>query len=131
MRAATVIVGAIAAASILIALAFIVSGGSSGQSTPTKTVVVESLPSEESAHEEPAPGEAGPQFGGPDKCGKEYAVENVSCGLGAAVHSKYEGGSRQFQVKDPESGGYLEFRCGEPTPVICDETEGSGSVSFG
>jgi hypothetical protein len=131
MRAATVIVGAIAAASIFIALAFILSGGSSGQSTPAKTVIVEVPPSEETAHEEPASGEAGAQFGSPGRCGKEYGVENVSCGLGAAVHAKYEGGSRQFQVKDPESGEYLEFTCGEPTPVICEETEGLGTVSFG
>lgn len=129
MRAATVIVGAIAAASILVALAFILSpGGSSAGGTTTIEKIVEAP---EPGPEESDTGGAA-QAGGPTRCGKELSVEDTSCEIGAAIHSAYDGGHRGlFLPKDPQTGEYLEFNCGEPTPVICKETEGSGTVLFG
>src|ERR1700761_596412 len=116
MRAATVIVGAVAAASILIALAFILSGGNSGQAAPTKTVIekiVEAPPGGEAAQEVHASGEGGTgQFGGATECGKELSVENTNCGLGEEVHTEYTEGHRgDFLPKDPETGVIVEFTC--------------------
>jgi len=132
MRTATVIVGAIAAASILIALAFILTpdGDSSGSGTTTVVRKVETPTKQEPPTSETE--EAPRQFGGPTQCGKELSVENASCEVGEEVHTKYEGGTRGLLiVKDPESGEYLEFNCGEPTPVICKQAGGPATVSFG
>jgi hypothetical protein len=125
MRAATVIVGAIAAASILVAMAFILSpGGSTAGGTTTIEKIVE-------APEESGTNAAG-QAGGPTRCGKEFSVEDTSCEIGEAIHRSYDGGHRGlFTVKDPQTGEYLEFNCGEPTPVICTQSGGAATVSFG
>jgi len=118
MRAATLIVGAIAAASILVALAFILTpGGSTGGGTTTvvRTTV-----------------EAPRRSGGLEECGKEFSVENTSCEVGEEVRSKFEDNHLGLLiVEDPDSGEYLEFNCGEPTPVICKQAGGSATVSFG
>jgi hypothetical protein len=133
MRAATLILGAVAVASILIALAFILSAGDSSKAvTTTVTEKIIEVP-------EPGPQEEadetlgqGTELGGPTRCGKELSIENTSCEVGEAVHAKYEEGTRGLLiVEDPESGEYLEFNCGEPTPVICKQSGGPGTVSFG
>jgi hypothetical protein len=137
MRAATVIVGAIAAASILIALAFILSGGSSGQAQPTKTVIekiVEALPRDEAAQGEPATEEGGTnQFGGPTECSEELSVENTNCGLGEEVHTEYMEGHRgDFLPKDPETGVIVEFSCEDASePVTCTNAATGAVVYFG
>jgi hypothetical protein len=126
MRAATVIVGAIAAASILIALAFILSGGGSSKSVTTTVT--------EKIVEVPAETEGGgvAQSAGPTKCDKELSVENVSCEVGEEVLSDYEGGQRGlFLPEDAATGEILEMNCGEPTPVICKAVEGPATVIFG
>ncbi len=129
MRAATVIVGAIAATSIMIALAFIVSEGGSGKGGTTTIEKIVEAP-------EPGPEESGTgaaaQAGGPTQCGKEFSVENTTCEIGEAIHRAYEDGHRGlFLQKDPQTGEYLEFDCGEPTPVICTQSGGDATVSFG
>jgi hypothetical protein len=133
MRAATVIVGAIAAASILIALAFILSGGQSTQ-TVTKTVTEKIVEAPVAIPERTAGGESErtSQFGGPTQCDKELSVENVSCEVGEEVLSDYEGGNRGlFLPKDAATGEIIEMNCGEPTPVICKAVEGPATVIFG
>src|ERR1700761_7537038 len=111
MRAATAIVGAIAAASILIALAFILSGGSSGQAAPTRTVI-EKIVEAPLTGESAAGQDGAAQFGGPTECSKELSVENTDCGLGEEVHTEYTEGHRgDFFPKDPESGQVIEFVC--------------------
>jgi hypothetical protein len=135
MRAATAIVGAIAAASVLIALAFILSGGNSGQAAPTKTVIekiVEAPPSEESTQEEHASGEGGTaQLGGPTECGKELSVENTNCGLGEEVHTEYTEGHRgDFLPKDPESGQIIEFVCEDASEPVTCRNEATGAVVY-
>jgi hypothetical protein len=127
MRAATVIVGAIAAASILIALAFIVSGGGSSKAvTTTVTEKVVEVPEESKGRGGVA------QSAGPTKCDKELSVESVSCEVGEQVLSAYEEGQRGlFLPKDAATGEILELNCGEPTPVICKAVEGPATVIFG
>lgn len=132
MRAATIIVGAIAAASILIALSFVGSGGGSGQIVVTKRVI--------ETVEAPAPAGAGragreggvAQFGGPTECGTELSVENTSCEVGEAVHTEYEGGHRgDFLPKDPATGKIVEFVCEDASePITCTSEEGA-AVYFG
>ncbi|HKZ13762.1 MAG TPA: hypothetical protein VJL81_07955 [Solirubrobacterales bacterium] len=125
MRAATVIVGAVAVASFLIAISLIVSGGGSGQTVVTKTVIEEV--------KEPAPERAG-QFGGPTACGGgEYTVENTSCGVGKQIHADYEGGRRgELFAKDGETGQTLTFLCEDNTePITCTSEETGAVVYFG
>jgi hypothetical protein len=129
MRAATVIVGAIAAASFLVALAFIVSGGDSSKAvTTTVTERIVEAPKKSEGGEGGGIG----QSAGPTKCDKELSVENVSCEVGEEVLSDYEGGHRGlFLPEDGTTGEILEMNCGEPTPVICKAVEGAATVIFG
>src|ERR1700761_303978 len=102
MRAATPIVGAIAVASILIALSLIVSDDSSGPQAATKTVTEvvrvpapqrEAAASEQGGETEPVESSeaSAPQFGGPAECnGGEFAVEDVSCEIGAQIRERHE-----------------------------------------
>jgi hypothetical protein len=129
MRAATAIVGAIAVASILIALAFILSGGgSSGQTAVTKTVVERvEAPAEGAGSQEGGAVESGGQFGGPTQCGKELSVENTTCEIGEQIHDDYVGGRRgDLFVKDRETGKTITMLCGEEAaPVTCTSEEGA------
>ncbi|HJZ38503.1 MAG TPA: hypothetical protein VJ204_19690 [Solirubrobacterales bacterium] len=127
MRAATVIVGAIAAASILIALAFIISGGDSSKAvTTTVTEKVVEVPNRTEGGGEIA------QSAGPTRCDKKLSVEGVSCEVGEQVLSAYEEGHRGlFFPMDTATGETLELNCGEPTPVICKAVEGPATVIFG
>jgi hypothetical protein len=136
MRAATVILGAIAAASILIALAFILSPGGSGR-TVVKTVTVETQDKKESGEAEATPqeeaGGGNAQYGGPKQCGGgEYAVEGTSCAIGARIHEEYEGGHRgDLFARDVATGATLTFVCKDETePITCTGEEG-GVVYFG
>lgn len=131
MRAATIIVGAIAAASILIALAFIVSGGSSGSTVVTKTVV-EKVEAPAPAIEESSGGQGGTaQFGGPTQCGTELSVENTSCELGEEVHAEYVRGHRgDFLPKDPETGKIVELVCEDASEPITCTSEATGAVVY-
>jgi hypothetical protein len=130
MRAATAIVGAIAAASIMIALAFILADGGANEGGRTTTVlrrVVVAPPTEEGS------GGAAAGIGGPKQCGGgEYTVEGTSCAIGAQIHEDYEGGHRgDFFVKDAETGATLTFLCKDETePITCTGEEG-GVVYFG
>jgi hypothetical protein len=132
MRAATAIVGAIAAASVLIALSLIVSGGSSGQTVVTKRVVetVEAPPvrEETSEHGSAEESDAG-RFGGPVQCNNEVSVENVSCEVGEQVHAAYEGGHHGDFFPE-EDGKTLELFCTGESPVECRGEEGV-AVYFG
>jgi hypothetical protein len=132
MRAATLIVGAIAAASILIALAFIISGsGSTEQVTQTVTEKIVEAPAP--AAEEPTAGEenGSGQFGGPTQCGTELSVENTSCELGEEVHAEYTEGHRgDFLPKDPESGQIIEFVCEDASEPVTCRNEATGAVVY-
>jgi hypothetical protein len=133
MRAATAIVGAIAVASILVALSLIVSGGGdSGKTVVTKTVIEKvEAPAKKEAKEEPeaeAEGTGGgAQFGGPTSCGTELGVENTSCEVGEGVHAAYlKSGEQNLSVTDPETGATVAFLCkDETTPVTCRDAEGA------
>ncbi len=124
MRAATVIVGAIAAASILIALALIFSGSSSAPKAATKTVteiVRAPAPKDgtaetgaEAVEAEPEESEATTHFGGPAQCnGGEFTVENVSCEIGAQIRERHAEG---------ESGSLLAQTTSETITMTCTGT---------
>src|ERR1700761_494614 len=130
MRAATAIVGAIAAASILVALAFILSGGSSGQSAPTKTVIERIVEAPSAAGGASSEGGVA-RFGGPRECGTEVSVENTSCGLGEEVHAEYTEGHRgDLLPKDPETGQIIEFICEDPPEPVTCRSEAIGAVVY-
>jgi hypothetical protein len=123
MRAATAIVGAIAVASVLIALALIFSGGGSGGTVTTRTVVEVVRP--------PAQEIGAAQFGGPSKCGKELSVENVSCEVGTQIHEDYvEGGRGELFAEDKEADESITMSCQESAPVECSGP-GGAKVYFG
>ena len=129
MRAATAIVGAIAVASILVALALILSSSSdSGPNVMTRTVVERVVaPPEEGDAQVRSSEEGEPQFGGPTQCGKELSVENTSCEIGEQIHDDYVRGRRgDLFVKDEETGETITMLCGEEAaPVTCTSEEGA------
>jgi hypothetical protein len=133
MRAATVIVAAIAAASILIALAFILSPEDSSKAV-TKTVTEKVIEVPEPAAEEASSGEGGggtAQFGGPTQCGTELSVENTSCELGEEIHAEYVNGNRgDFLPKDPETGKIVEFVCEDASEPVTCTSEATGAVVY-
>lgn len=120
MRAATAIVGAIAVASILVAVSLIVSGGGdSGRTVVTRTVIEKT--------EAPASSGGGAEFGGPTSCGAELSVENTSCEVGEQVHADYAAGRRgDLFAKDKETGKTVTLLCEDETsPVTCKGEEGA------
>jgi hypothetical protein len=132
MRAATVIVGAIAAASVLIALAFILSPGDSSRAV-TKTVIEKIVEAPEPTAEPTSSGEGGAaaQFGGPTQCGTELSVEDTSCELGEEVHTEYVDGHRgNFRTKDPETGKITEFVCEDASEPVTCTSEATGAVVY-
>lgn len=117
MRAATVIVGAIAAASILVALAFILSGGKdSGQAAVTRTVTEEVV-----AAAEPS------AVGGLVQCnGGEFTVEDVSCEVGEEIHSQYaEGSTDELLAVDEQANETITMSCRGAAPVTCSGPGGA------
>ncbi|MDX6654402.1 MAG: hypothetical protein QOH18_1112 [Solirubrobacterales bacterium] len=127
MRAATAIVGAIAVASILIALSFIVSGDSSSPEAATKTVteIVQARPptneaaADEEGATEPEGGEATTHFGGPAQCnGGEFTVEDVSCEIGVQIRERHaEGESGSLLAQTPSET--ISMTCTGTAPVEC------------
>jgi hypothetical protein len=132
MRAATLILGAVAVASILIALAFIFSGGDSSRAV-TKTVTEKIIEAPEASPTE-AVGQGGnqsAQFGGPTQCSKELSVENTNCKLGKLVHVEYLGGHRgDFFPTDPETGVVIEFFCEDNSQPVTCTNEATGAVIY-
>ncbi len=130
MRAATVIVGAIAAASILIALSLIASGGGSGRQAVTKKVIetVEEAPRPATVEESAAPGTEGSGgreaaggggVAGPSNCGGgEIGVENVSCEIAEQIHEGYEEGGRG-ELFAQDTGETITMSCSGAAPVEC------------
>jgi hypothetical protein len=120
MRAATVIVGAIAVSSCLIALALLLTkdNGNSQQSS------VRASAQGEKASSEPAT-TSSPSASGPVQCNVEVTVEGGSCFLGKAVLAAYEEtGSAALTAVDPESDEELEFECNGTAPTICGSANG-------
>lgn len=126
MRAATPIVGAVAIASILIALSLIVSDGSSSPKAATKTVtevvrapVPKGQAAEVEGDAEAEGSEATTHFGGPASCnGGEFTVEDVSCEIGAQIHERHaEGESGSLLAQTP--GETISMTCTGTAPVEC------------
>ncbi len=121
MRAATVIVGAVAASSVLIALAFILPGGGTEDVTRTKTVTERVETGKAKARESPGREASAAPAGGPTEChGGELSVEHVSCAIGEEIHDQYEEGGRgKFIAIDEEAGETITMTCEVSSPVIC------------
>src|SRR4051794_20897349 len=98
MRAATVIVGAIAVSSCLIALALVLTSGNTTNSSARE-------PSRQHVAKAKAPGGAGATsapVSGPVQCNVEVTVEGGSCFLGKNVLAAYEEtGSGEVTALDP------------------------------
>jgi hypothetical protein len=123
MRAATVIVGAIAVSSCLIALALVLTKDS-GISTETPA-----SPSRQKKSAQASSGrvEAGPSpASGPIQCNVEVTIDGASCFLGKNVLAAYESGSEEASVTatDPESGEKVSFECEGSGPTICTSRNG-------
>ncbi|MGN6202033.1 MAG: hypothetical protein ACTHNY_06470 [Solirubrobacterales bacterium] len=122
MRAATVIVGAIAVSSCLIALSLVLTSGS------------DSITS--SARQPSRPDAAKPKAGdtvrtspaaasGPVQCNVEVTVEGGSCFLGKNVLAAYdESGAATVTALDPQSGEEVSFDCAGTAPAICTSHSG-------
>jgi hypothetical protein len=120
MRAATVIVGAIAVSSCLIALALVLTkdNGKPQETSarpPAQREKASSVPT----------GTSSPPASGPVQCNVEVTVEGGSCFLGKNVLAAFkETGSATLTAVDPESGEELEFECSGTAPTICGSANG-------
>jgi hypothetical protein len=128
MRSATVIVGAIAVASCLIAAALVLSKNDSG-STVKKVVWRSDGPAGDAA---PVGRESQTEGRGtPISCNDQVSVgPETSCALGLSVRRAYEakGGSGKISVDDAASGQLVTVECqGEAAPIIC---EGEGATVY-
>lgn len=120
MRAATVIVGAIAVSSCLIALALVLTSGNS--STPTSSA---DQPIRKQTTKATTAGGAGASTPGPVQCNVEVTVEGGSCFLGKNVLAAYEEtGSASLTALDPESGEEVSFDCSGTAPTVCTSRNG-------
>ena len=122
MRAATVIVGAIAVSSCLIALALLLTKDSS---ISTRTSVRPAA-QEKGAAANSERSEVSPPPAGPVQCNVEVTVEGASCFLGKNVLAAYENGGDGAEVTatDPESGKKVSFECEGSGPTICTSRSG-------
>lgn len=131
MRASTVIVGAIAAASILIALSLIASGGGSERQVVTKKVIetVEASPRPTAEELTPPRSGGGGGVAGPTNCGGgAIGVENVSCEIGEQIHEGYEEGGRG-ELFAQDAGETITMSCSGAAPVEC-KGPGAARVYF-
>jgi hypothetical protein len=119
MRAATVIVGAIAASSCLIALALVLTSGSDNSNQARVQSKLSRRQAAGSVTSEPA----GPS--GPVECNVEVTVEGGSCFLGKSLLAAYadKGGSSVTAV-DSQSGEEVSFQCSGTAPTICESHNG-------
>lgn len=123
MRAATVIVGAIAISSCLIALALVLTKDS-GISTKTSA---HPSAQKKSAEADSNGTEASPSpASGLVQCNVEVTVEGGSCFLGKNVLAAYEdsGGRASVAATDPESSEEVSFECEGTGPTICTSQSG-------
>jgi hypothetical protein len=121
MRAATVIVGAIAVSSCLIALALVLtsSDGSSRSSAASRPPQVRNARPKSGIDTGPA------QSSGPVQCNVEVTVEGGSCFLGKNVLAAYEESeSADLTAVDPETGEEVGFECSGTAPTICESRDG-------
>lgn len=123
MRAATVIVGAIAISSCLIALALVLTSdngdtrNSSARQPNREATAKKQGTNGSSTSSAPA--------SGPVQCNVEVTVEGGSCFLGKNVLAAYkESGSAALTVTDPESGEAVSFECSGTAPTVCTSPTG-------
>jgi hypothetical protein len=123
VRAATVIVGAIAVSSCLIALALVLTSGNrdaahSSARRPSQTSATKSSGTTSA-------GAGSTPVSGPVQCNVEVTVEGGSCFLGKNVLAAYEEtGDATLTAEDPESGEKVSFECSGTAPTVCTSSTG-------
>ncbi|MGN6274761.1 MAG: hypothetical protein ACTHNP_02375 [Solirubrobacterales bacterium] len=118
MRAATVIVGALAFSSCLVALAFLLSGSNSG-SSPRASAGAKSGRSHYAQVRANELTECNSNGGTP------FSVEGVSCQVGEGVQRAYNKGFHdKLEGKDPKTGETIVVTCAGTAPVICRGEDG-------
>jgi hypothetical protein len=125
VRAATLIVGAIAVASCLIAAALVLSNRDSG---PRRLVVHERPMAAEARIEERFQQEAEvAQSGTPTVCNDQVSAgPNTSCGLGLNVWKAYRStGGSEISAVSPVNGSTYRFHCAGTAPTICSGSRGA------
>lgn len=127
MRAATVIVGAIAISSCLVALALILAGGDSSDRDAVAAPQPAGRPEESAATGERV-GSSSEPVPTLTQCNVEVTIEGASCELGQNVLAAYKsagGEPTQLTALDPDSGEEVSFACSTASaPVICNGPEG-------
>jgi hypothetical protein len=119
MRAATVIVGAIAVSSCLIALALVLTSGSSDTSNSSTPHAADQGKNAKPLKTRGATTASAPASG-PVQCNVEVTVEGGSCLLGKNVLAAYrESGGRRLTALDPETGEEVVFECSGTAPTVC------------
>lgn len=119
MRAATVIVGAIAVSSCLIALALVVTSGNDSSTSvrASQAPKAAASPAREGATETPAQ-----QPSGPVQCNVEVTVEGASCLLGKSVLAAFEdegASAGTVTAVDPQSNEEVTLECSGAAPTVC------------
>jgi hypothetical protein len=120
MRAATVIVGAIAVSSCLVALALVLTSGGDSSSTAATSSPAGRAPGPSTNGGAAAPTARQPS--GPIQCNVEVTVEGASCLLGKSVLASFrEGGlaAGTLTAADPQTGEEATFECAGEAPTIC------------
>lgn len=116
MRAATVIVGAIAVSSCLIALSLVLTSGSDSSTQP----VPPPAQKETTQASAGSGASASPPASGPVQCNVEVTVEGASCLLGKSVLAAFESaGAGAVTAVDPQSNEEVTLECGGTAPTIC------------
>jgi hypothetical protein len=123
VRAATVIVGAFAVSSCLIALALVLTSGNSN--TTSSSARKPSRTDTAKAKAAGGIGSSSAPVSGPVQCNVEVTVEGGSCFLGKKVLAVYkETGSTSVTALDPESGEEVSFKCNGTAPTVCTSRNG-------
>lgn len=123
MRAATVIVGAVAVSSCLIALALVLTSGNGNttSSSPRQSSEASTKRTQVTTEADTSSAPAS----GPVQCNVEVTVERGSCFLGKSVLAAYEeAGGGALTAEDPESGEEVAFECSGTAPTVCTSLNG-------
>lgn len=119
MRAATVIVGAIAVSSCLIALALVLTSGNDASTKQSSNPTA----AKETTRVNPGNGAVdSPAVSGPVQCNVEVTVEGASCLLGKSVLAAFEdagAGAGTVTAVDPQSDEEVTLECSGEAPTIC------------
>jgi hypothetical protein len=123
VRAATVIVGALAVSSCLIALVLVLTSGNGNTNSSSARKPIRTNTAKAKAAGGASSSSA--SASGPVQCNVEVTVEGGSCFLGKNVLAAYENtGNASVTALDPESGEEVSFECSGTAPTVCASRNG-------